>query len=41
MAGPEAKPLDSDDQTECAALEHMMREWAGVVRAIILRRRKR
>ncbi len=41
MAGPEAKPLDSDDQAERAALEHMMREWADVVRAIIHRRRKR
>ena len=41
MAGPEAKPLDSDDQAESAALEHMMREWADVARAIILRRRKR
>ena len=41
MAGPEAKPLDSDDRTVRAAVEHMMREWADVARAIILRRRKR
>ena len=40
MAEPEATPLDSDDQAERAALEHMMREWAAVVRAIILRRRQ-
>ena len=41
MAGPEAKPLDSDDISERAAVEHMMREWADIARAIILRRRER
>ena len=38
MAEPEAKPLRSDDQAERAALEHMMREWADVARAILRRR---
>ena len=33
-------PLDSDDQAERAALDNMMRVWAAVARAIILRRRK-
>ena len=41
MAEPEAEPLDCDAQTERVALEHMMREWAQVARAIILRRRER
>ena len=41
MAEPEAKPLNSDDQTERAAVEHMIREWADVARAVILRRRER
>lgn len=40
MAGPEAKPLDRDDQAERAAVEHMIREWASVARAVILRRRQ-
>jgi hypothetical protein len=40
MAGPEATPLDRDAQAERAALEHMMREWAEVARAIVLRRRQ-
>jgi len=39
MAGPEAKPLDSDDVPARAAVEHMIREWAEVARAIIFRRR--
>ena len=41
MAEPEAKPLSSDDQAERAAVEHMIREWADVARAVILRRRER
>ena len=41
MAEPEAKPLSSDDQAERAAVEHMIREWADVTRAVILRRRER
>lgn len=41
MAEPEAEPLDRDVQIERAALEHMMRAWADVARAIILRRRER
>jgi hypothetical protein len=40
MAKPEALPLENDDQAEHAALEHMMREWAAVARAVILRRRQ-
>ena len=40
MAGPEEMPLDSDDQAERAALDNMMRVWAEVARAIILRRRQ-
>ena len=40
MAGPEEKPLDSDNQAERATLEHMIRVWAEVARAIILRRRR-
>ena len=39
MAGPEAKPLDSDDVPARAAVEHMIREWAEVARVIIFRRR--
>ena len=41
MAEPEAKPLSSDDQAERATVEHMIREWADVARAVILRRRER
>jgi hypothetical protein len=40
MAGPETTPPDRDARAEHAALEHMMREWAEVARAIVLRRRQ-
>ena len=41
MTGPDGVHLPSDEHAERAAVDHMIREWAEVARAIALRRRRR